>query len=156
MGKTLYMSRAAKVAVTSDGWKTGKMPKSAFSLSKNNSFRLGAGWDWCIHHVAHSSNNLRLLIAFHAGKNEYLAWLAIDTGKDLGLIARLEYHATHDGWHVHLKPSDLNDLAYGVVKQSGERRILCNSTSEPVTGKPKATALAFRMFNIQHEAEVMP
>ena len=127
------------------------MPKSAFPLSKNNSFRLGAGWEWCVHSVNCGQLTFRLLIAFHAGKAEYLAWLAIDTGQDLGLIARLEYHASHLGWHVHLKPHDLAKLSYGVVKQSGERLKSCRDGDPPVTGKGQATALAFSLFGIEPE-----
>ena len=94
---------------------------------------------------------MRLLIAFHAGKSEYLAWLAIDTGKDLGLFARLEHHALHLGWHVHLKPNDLQNLSYGVVKQSGEKIRSCAHDKPPITGKGEATALAFSMFGVEPE-----
>lgn len=94
---------------------------------------------------------MRLLVAFHAGKEEYLAWLAIDTGTDLGLIARLEHHASHLGWHLHLKPDDLEKLSYGVVKQVGERLKKCKGSSPAVTGKGGATALAFNMFNVEQE-----
>ena len=127
------------------------MPKAAFPLSKNSSFRLGTGWDWCVHVVDCAGQAMRLLIAFNAGKQEYLAWLAIDTGNDLGLIARLEYHASHLGWHVHLKPNDLAKLSYGVVKQSGEKLKACGKGVPPVTGKGQATALAFSLFQVEPE-----
>lgn len=127
------------------------MPKAAFPLSKNNSFRLGTGWDWCVHTLDCEGQAMRLLIAFHAGKQEYLAWLAIDTGTDLGLIARLEHHASHLGWHVHLKPNDLTKLAYGVVKQQGERLRPCGHGVPSVTGKGQATSLAFSLYRVEQE-----
>jgi hypothetical protein len=95
--------------------------------------------------------DMRKHIAFHAGKEEYLAWLPIDTGTDLGLIARLEHHASHLGWHVHLKPNDLDKLSYGVVKQPGEKLRACGKDEPPVTGKGQATALAFTLFGVEPE-----
>ncbi|WP_340314425.1 hypothetical protein [Rhizorhabdus argentea] len=128
------------------------MAKSEFPLSKNHSFRLGTGWDWCVHELSSNETPMRLLIAYHAGKHEYLAWLALVSDTDQGLIARLEYHASHLGWHVHLKPNNLDQLSWGVVKQSGERLKDCASEREPIAGKGEATALAFQIFNVQQEA----
>lgn len=151
MGGVLWAARVRKTVTASGGWKSGKMSKSEFPLSKNNSFRLGSGWDWCVHELESALTPMRLLIAYHAGKHEYLAWLAITSPTDQGLIARLEYHASHLGWHVHLKPNDLDKLAWGVVKQPGERLKDCKSSAEPIDGKGAATALAFKMFNVQQQ-----
>ena len=151
MGGTLWTARAAKTVSATGSWKSGKMPKGAFHLSKNNSFRLGTGWEYCIHKLS-GPNPMQLLIAFHPGKREYLAWLALEAQNDQAVIARLEYHPSHTGWHVHLKPDDMMKLAWGVVKQPGEKRVDCKSSVDPAVGKSDAEALAFRVFNVQPEA----
>lgn len=93
---------------------------------------------------------MRLLIAFNAGKRDYLAWLTLAEGHDQAILARLEYHASHLGWHVHLKPKVAAKVSWGVVKQPGERLVDCNSDRDPALSKSDAEALAFRIFNISH------
>lgn len=150
MGGTLWTARAPKKVAVSGPWKTGKMTKGDFPLSKNSSFRLGTGWEYCIHELS-GPNRMRLLIAFHVGKRDYLAWLTIENDHDQMIIARLEYHASHLGWHVHLKPDDLAKVAWGVVKQPGERLVDCKSDFDPAIDKNDAEAVAFRVFNVQPE-----
>ena len=124
------------------------MPKTAFPLSKNNSFRLGIGWDWCVHHVAGKSGEFRLLIAYHRGKSDYLAWLGQIVGNDTAILARLEFHKSHLGWHVHLKAKEVADVSLGVVKQPGEKLVDCShETPAPMTNG-EATTAAFKMFNV--------
>lgn len=151
MGGTLWTARAPKTVVSAGVWKKGKMEKGDFPLSKNSSFRLGAGWEYCVHQLA-GSNPMRLLIALNEGKRDYLAWLAIEHGNDHMIIARLEYHASHLGWHVHLKPDDLAKVSWGVVKQPGEKLVDCKSQRDPAIDRNDAEALAFRIFNVQQEA----
>jgi len=141
-------ARVTKTITFSSAWQTGKMPKSAFPLSKNNSFRLGRGWEWCVHVLEARSVEYRLLVAFHPGKSEYLAWLTVVTGNDQGVLARLEFHRSHLGWHVHLKRNSVSDVPLGVVKQSGERLIDCDDDTGPIAGKGSAEMLAFKMFNV--------
>ncbi len=93
---------------------------------------------------------MRLLIAFNAGKRDYLAWLTLANGEDQAILARLEYHASHLGWHVHLKPKTVSKLSWGVVKQPREKLVDCNSDRDPALSKNDAEALAFRIFNVSH------
>lgn len=124
------------------------MKASDFPLSKNNSFRLGTGWEYCIHQLSGPAP-MRLLIAFHRGKREYLAWLTLESKNDLGIIARLEYRGSHLGWHVHLKPDNLDTLSWGCVKQPNERLVDCKSPFDPEIDKIRAEAVAFRIFNVE-------
>jgi len=127
------------------------MAKAEFPLSKNNSFRLGKGWEYCVHELSCDANGpMRLLIAFNPAKREYLAWLALATDTDQALVARLEYHRSHLGWHVHMKPKRLDTLAWGVVKQQGETLLPCDSGQNPDIGKGEAESLAFSIFNVSH------
>lgn len=125
------------------------MAKGEFPLSKNNSFRLGRGWEYCVHDLSQDGvDDMRLLIAFNPGKRDFLAWLAFATPKDNALVARLEYHASHLGWHIHLKPKLLSKVTWGVVKQRGEKLCQCGSDRDPALGKGDAEAIAFKIFNV--------
>jgi len=150
MGGTLWTARTAKRVVEAGQWKSGKMPKGAYPLSKNNSVRLGTGWEYCIHKLS-GPNAMSLLIAFHPGKREYLAWLALEHGNDQAILARFEHHSSHDGWHVHLKADDMTKLSWGVVKQPNEKRVICKGQPDAAVGKAEAEALAFRVFNVEPE-----
>jgi hypothetical protein len=146
MGGALWTARAAKKVVETGKWQSGKMPKGLYPLSKNTSVRLGSGWEYCVHKLT-GPNPMSLLIAFHPGKRNYLAWLALEHGNDQAILARFEHHSSHDGWHVHLKPDDLTQISWGVVKQQGEKRVICKAKPDPAVGKAEAEALAFRVFN---------
>ena len=125
------------------------MAKGDFPLFKNRSFRLGTGWEYCVHQLAQDGvDDMRLLIAFNPGKRDYLAWLAIASDVDQVVVARLEYHASHLGWHVHLKPKRLDALSWGVVKQQGERLVDCAIDTDPALGKGSTEAVALQIFNV--------
>lgn len=127
------------------------MPRSHFPLSKSKGYALGKSWDWCIYRLHSGPGTFRLLVAFHTGKEEYRAWLALEAGSDAALLARLEYHATLHGWHLHIRTGELTDVALGVVKDSWarERRRDCAGDSGFDITKLNAVALAFRVFNVQ-------
>jgi hypothetical protein len=128
------------------------MPRNAFPLSKSKGYALGVDWNWCVHRLRSQAGVFKLLIAFHPGKEEYRAWLAIEDRTDAALLARLEYHSTLHGWHIHVRTSQLSDVARGVVKESRarERRRDC-TRSNPTFGISKldAVSLAFRVFNVE-------
>lgn len=79
------------------------MPKtnSRFPLSKNRGIRLGAGWTWTVLNLSAGNKDFRMLIAYHVGKENYQAVLGYEFDADTHVIACLEYHGTHAGWHVH-------------------------------------------------------
>lgn len=149
--RVLLAARHRKTLSLCGQWQSGKMPRTAFPLSKNNSFRLGRGWDWCIHELIDANYSYKLLVAFHKGKAEFLAWLTMSKGTDQAVLARLEYHRSHLGWHVHLKPSVVDNVSLGVVKMSGERLIDCASNDGMISEKGAAEVLAFKMFNVEQQ-----
>jgi hypothetical protein len=114
--------RARKVITDAGKPSNGKMPKSAFPLSKSGSYRLGAGWLWQVvgfqAHCKDAIVNCRMLAAVHVGKQNYEGWLAVERDQDLVLLARYEYHSEHNphGWHLHSKCVDIASLTPGVVK----------------------------------------
>lgn len=94
----------ADKTISSPGvWSNKKMPRTGgkFPLSKNHSFRLGTNWRWRVVDLTAGTSDFRLLIAYHEHKQQYLAALGVSNLSDTLVLARLEYHGTHPGWHLH-------------------------------------------------------
>ena len=61
-------------------------------------------------------------------KAQYRGWLGLVAGRDQALLARVEYHPSHHGWHCHLKLGELGKVVRGVVKETmmqHEKRRIC-------------------------------
>lgn len=91
----------------------------------------------------------RLLVAFEPAKTQYMAWLAVSFGDDQAVLARVELHHSHDGWHCHWKTGTLADVGRGYVNApvGKERRRDCQDHSVSI-GKSNAFGLAYRLFNV--------
>jgi hypothetical protein len=139
-------------AVTSIGpWNSGKMPRTAFPLSKSHSYPLGSSFDWCVAELRGDSGEYRLLVAFDPAKAQFRGWLGLVDGKDQALIARLEYHPSHNGWHCHVKTGSLAGVARGLVKEPKGRdrfRVCPGGQTFSVT-QLDALRIAFRAFNAE-------
>lgn len=126
------------------------MPRTAFPLSKSHSYVLGSGWRWCVLELAAGARRFRLLVAYQKAKAQYRAWLGLESGTDQALLARLEYHPSHRGWHCHLKTGDVSDVSCGVVKDTKEHEKvrICASDAEAGVGDNDALSIACRAFNV--------
>lgn len=103
-------------------WETGKMTKAVFPLSKNNSLRLGNGWQWRLVRLKYGADVCRLLITLHEQKQNAHAYLGIESGADIRVICILEHHSTHGGWHLHAS-CDHNHAPLGRLRWPGIKRI---------------------------------
>lgn len=93
---------ADKKITDAGAWKSGvKMPKTAFQLSKSHSFKVSAKFNWRVVCFESLGEKFKLLIYYRTDLENYHADLARDVGGDMLLMARLEFHATHPGWHIH-------------------------------------------------------
>jgi hypothetical protein len=109
--------RARKRIVEAGSWKvvTAKsaMPKSALSLSKGHSIQLGRNWHWRVDSVEADGMNFKILTAFHSETEEFQARLVVTQGDSGTVLAALEYHGTHPGWHCHMPCCDIEDVEPG-------------------------------------------
>lgn len=109
--------RIKKSVVKPGEWKvvTGKtvMPKTAFPLSRRDGFKLGRGWHWRVDSLEITGHRLRLLTAFHQDKEEFLAWLSTPRGESHVIVAQLEFHGDHPGWHCHAACCKIDDIEAG-------------------------------------------
>ena len=130
------------------------MPRNAFPLSKTHTYSLGSGWRWRVLELDAGGRRFHLLVAYEKTKAQYRAWLGLEVGTDQALLARLEYHPSHRGWHCHMKNGELADVGCGVVRHPNEheRVKLCSSTEEFHVTDLDALSIAYRVFNVQAEA----
>jgi hypothetical protein len=139
--------------ITSVGpWHSGKrMPRAAFLLSKSHSYPLGSSFDWCVVEMQSDVRAYRLLVAFDSAKAQYRAWLGMVDGTDQALIARLEFHPSHSGWHCHTKTGALDKVARGVVKEAKnrDRFRICDVDQTFSVTQLDALNIAFRVFNAE-------
>jgi hypothetical protein len=147
--KALTAIRERKRIVETGEWTHGKMPRTAFPLSKSHSFALGSAWSWAVWRLAADGRHYKVLVALEPGKQQYQAWLGFESGADQALLARLEYHPSHRGWHCHVKKGELEDVGLGVVKHPNSREMvrLCKDENFEIT-LLNAFGLACQVFNI--------
>jgi hypothetical protein len=112
---TRALVRAPKSIRHGGEWKTGIMPRTAFPLSKsgNKAYRLG-NRRWRVVVFEALGLTCRLLINYHPMLLQYQAILGVERGGDTVVLAQLEYHPTHAGWHVHASCLPLDEVPAGV------------------------------------------
>jgi hypothetical protein len=154
--KSIIAIRKKKYIEDPGSWKAGKMPKTAFPLSKSHSYQLGSNWEWRVCLLSCDEGfRYRLLVAFDAAKQQYRAWLGLEIGNDLAILARLEFHPDHKGWHCHWKTGVVSLLARGVVKEARarDRSRGCRTYNSFDTSRMGAMQVAFRVFNADFRQE---
>jgi hypothetical protein len=105
-------------------WSDGKMPPSAFPLSKRRSrcFRLGSSYRWRVIRFQALSAHFRVLIAYNPAKEQYFAYLACEQDRDLSIIGSLEFHGTHAGWHTLSACGEIESLQAGIMRGPWQKR----------------------------------
>jgi hypothetical protein len=135
----------AKKAVTDHGkWKDGEMPRSAFPLSrvKSKAYKLG-NRRWRVLCFEAEGKKCRLLINYSSALGQYQAMLGVDHSGDTRVVARLERHPTHGGWHAHVA-CDTDTAPLGVKGGLAVEKLAgnCGIYKRPI---PDNDAAAFNM-----------
>ena len=144
--------RTKKVLVSSGAWHTGAITHSEFPLSHVHKLRLSKAWNWCVVDAEGGGQQYKVLVAFDPGKRQYWAWLGAVFGSDQAVVARVEFHASHDGWHCHWKTGALVDVPRGAVKASGKGELRHGCSGDPPdVSKLDAFKVAFKLFNVHHD-----
>lgn len=150
--------KAPKSNVDWGSWGSGTMPRSAFPLSKprNRAFRLGS-YRWRIIRFSALSLSFRLLIAFHAQKEQYRATLALEHERDLSVLASYEFHGTHPGWHLIAACGDVQSVPKGMMRGPWQSRFprgrnFHRKVDFFISSEEKALDCAARFFKL-HKSE---
>lgn len=112
-----------KIVAKAGGWKTGKMARNAFPLSRTRSYQLGVRWTWRVDLLEIDRVECRLLTAFEPQKHGFIALLSYQRGDSYAVIARLEFHGSEPGLHCHASCDAVSGTPVGVVKPFGVRRV---------------------------------
>ncbi len=91
------------------------MPRSAFPLSKSGgkAYRLG-NRRWRLVKFSTQGHQCRVLINYHPLLWQYQAMLGVEVNGDCKVMASLEYHATHEAWHVHEAKEPIAEVPAGI------------------------------------------
>ena len=93
--------RAPKVITDSGRWSSGSSAKKVLALSRGK-LNLGAQWTWRRISIAAKNHNFLVVVAFHEAKQNYHAYLALIGKEDSLVLASIQNHSTHPGWHLHV------------------------------------------------------
>jgi hypothetical protein len=149
--RPLDIVRLPKTVVDAGDWKvtTGvsRMPATAYPMSRRASFQLGRGWHWRIDILAADGFTFRLMTAFSGDKEEFLAWLSIQAGEGLRVVARYEFHGDHPGWHYHTAECDHDELPIGDPRPRAFSRTEENNDGFGLSEK-EALGKSFKFFNV--------
>jgi hypothetical protein len=149
--RALFYVREKKVLSSPVVWHSGKrMPRTAFPLSKSHSYPLGSSFDWCVCQAQSDKAQYKILVGFDPAKEQYRAWLGMAFGSDQALLARLEFHPSHNGWHCHRKLGPIESVVQGVVKEprNRDKEKVCGVIHKFEVSQLNALTIAFRAFNV--------
>jgi len=128
--------------------KRRKNAAHCFPVSKGHSFRVRSSYNWRIVTFECLGNQFRLLVFYRNDKQEYEAWLGMVDGSDTKVLARLEFHATHPGWHLHTN-CETNDTPSGRIGGNVHRSRLTSRRSDfGVIDDAKALLIATEAFGV--------
>jgi len=148
--RSAALIRAGKTVVEVGTWQSGRLPRTAFPLSRSP-IKLGPTWRWRLERLRAGVADLRLLVFFRMDREEFAAWLAQDTTAGLVILARLEDHGTHPGLHLHIQCRDDVGRPVGRQVYPGLLRLPRSGTLHRRRGgftEMDAWAVAQRFFNI--------
>jgi hypothetical protein len=117
--------RSDKTNLVHGSWGEDKIRTKDFPLSKKRGkvYPLTRRYRWRVSTLEACGRRFRLMAAYHTIVPEFMAALAEDLSTDSRILARLEFHQSHDGWHVHPFCGDSNLAAAGIVKPLGTLRL---------------------------------
>ena len=117
-------------------------------LTSRWDYRLAESWRWVVHTLEGGGRTYRLLIGYDLAKSQFQSWLGLADGNDSALVARLEFHDSHGGWHCHWKAGDTDSVVRGIVRGGPvDRMRKCDGAARQFNDND-ATALAFRVFKV--------
>ncbi len=134
----------------------GKVPRSAFFLVKSNQFTFGKAYRWRVLKMEALGESFRLLIAYNPKKEQYYAYLGMESDSDMKLLLSYEFHGSHPGWHVHSACGDLQQVPVGRIKGPWNKRVpkprLERRVEYKIDGDEKALYVACEAFRIRTDA----
>jgi len=145
--------RAEKEIISVGDWAIGKMARTTFPMSKSGekAYRLG-NREWRVIVFRALSLDCRLLINFSARLGQYQAWLGVVSSGDTKILAQLEYHPTHCGWHVHAACDPIASVPAGIRRGPWIRRLKRGSAylaKRPFDfSRSDALAAAYRFYRM--------
>lgn len=108
---------------------TGKVKPTAFPMSRarSRSYRLGSKWRWRVIKFQCEGCDYRVLLAYRTDREQFLANLGLFSSGDTKIVASLEFHGTHPGWHLHYAKDQIDRVPAGIRRGPWNARFNCHS-----------------------------
>jgi len=168
---------SSKTITKAGDWRSGadgnandrRMTKRSFPLDNKRGYILGNQWWWRVDELDCGGVTGRLLVAYRQDKPNYQAWLSIERSPGSHtVVACLEYHGDHPGWHIHSKCAPLADFDAKTSRQRNKgiripaKRAYHRSCVYEMSHQ-EATNRAYRTFRVgtsdggfSHERAALP
>lgn len=149
--------RSKKKSISATHWTTEKIRTKDFPLARGR-YPLTRRWRWKVERFEALTRRFRLLVAYHTIVPEFIAVLGEEVVGDCRVLASLEYHRTHPGWHVHSSCEHIERLPIGLTRPLQFSRIPGNNMPHrsldflpPGTGMTDASAndIAIDFFRLE-------
>ena len=114
--------RAPKDDIKIGGWKSGKIPASAFPLNKRK-FPHSSDWIWRVIEFTVNECKCRVLIRLNVDKSYYSSILAIEDQEQIQIICHHELHLSHLNWHCHFVTGNISETMPGVLRDFNKMRV---------------------------------
>jgi hypothetical protein len=115
--------RGSKADLDTGKWQSGRIPRTAFPMSrlKDRHYRYGPDYLWRLVRFEAAACSCRILILLNESREVLRARLGVELDGDMVVLSDYEYHATEPGWHCHVTFEDVADVGPGAARQ-GKRR----------------------------------
>lgn len=122
--------RAPKGSIKIGGWKTGKVPSSAFPLKKSGKLQQSSAWQWRVVEFSALERNFILLIRLNTDIEYYSSILAMRDDSQIQIICHHEFHSSHRSWHCHFISGNVDETFPGVLRDRDRMRVFDSEPSK--------------------------
>lgn len=122
--------RAPKASIKIGGWRTGKVPASAFPLKKAGKLPQSPAWQWRIVEFEAMKRQFVLLIRLNVEVEYYSSILAMRNDQLIQVICHHEFHSSHRSWHCHFVAGNVEETFPGVLRDYDRMRVFDAKPSE--------------------------
>ncbi len=160
--KSKEIIRAPKTDISFSEWKSGKISRNSFPLSKAKArgYKYGPDYQWCVGKFAALGHDFRVLILCRLGREIYYATLGLFDGRDTTVLCSYEFHGSEVGWHCHGTCEDHTKIPSGTFRPRQLRRFPNGNNPHRrndfrVRDVAEAKKVAVEFYNIEEKGSLL-
>lgn len=116
--------RGEKTKLNLGAWGSGRLPRSAFPMSKvkEKQYRFGQAYRWRVVQFHCEGYKCRALLILNAEKEIFRIRFGVEIAGDMVVLMDREFHSTEPGWHCHFTLESIDSVVSGAARGPGKRR----------------------------------